>query len=284
MSLTVELGPTSATAIDLKVDYASIHGKGQLSSKHRTLSGKMYVYKHGDYIKNRFNVNYMSAPNAAIVNSWWENNTELLLFVNSSSGQPDAAIDYSEVFSDYTRVQATRGVNSEDYVKIVEDVSSDTHFVYEYFDNITPDTNFYFDVKLKAAGKNRVQIGVSDQVVWSYMQIYLDNGSYTNTDSDYIFYTEITSEPDDFWRAKVGVSISGVSTVSALVVLINSDGAAGWDGDGTSGIWAGDATLKGVVIESDVSSVLIVNKDKPINKFEKPHYNYLKGAIQLETY
>lgn len=283
MSLTVELGPTSATAIDLKVDYASIHGKGQLSSKHRTLGGRLYVYKWGEYIKNRFNINYMSAPNAAIVNSWWENNAELLLFVNSSSGQPDAEIDYSEVFSDYTFLNTTRGVTSEDYIKLTETVDTGQHFVYEYF-TIIQNTNFYYNLKLKGAEKNQVRILALNDAIQPYMHIYLDNGSYYISGSDYVFYTEITSETDDFWRATIGFKFTDVSSVRFLVYIANSDGDSAYTGDGTSGIWAGDATLKGVVIESEVSSVLIVNKEKPINKFEKPHYNYLKGAIQLETY
>ena len=85
MAIKIELGPTSATAIDLKVNYASIHGKKQLSSQHRTLAGSLYVYTWSTYIKHIFNVNHMSTSNASIVNSWWENNTELLLFITSDS-------------------------------------------------------------------------------------------------------------------------------------------------------------------------------------------------------
>ncbi len=83
--LTIQLGPTSGTAINLNVKYGGIHSQGKLGSKHRTLSGRLYVYTASTFIKHNFPVEFMTTANASIVNSWWENNTELLLFITSDS-------------------------------------------------------------------------------------------------------------------------------------------------------------------------------------------------------
>ena len=84
-TLTLELGPTSQTAIELKAKYSSKFSKDQQRSMHRTLTGNLYIYRWSNFIKHSFSVNFMQSSNAAIVNSWWENNTELLLFVTSDS-------------------------------------------------------------------------------------------------------------------------------------------------------------------------------------------------------
>jgi len=47
-------------------------------SKHRTPSGREYVYKWGDYRQWKFSVMYVNSSFTSIVNSWWSSNTELL--------------------------------------------------------------------------------------------------------------------------------------------------------------------------------------------------------------
>jgi len=84
-SLVVKLGPTSQQAITLNLKYNSTFSKYQMRADHRTLSGKLYVYLWSNYIKHKINVTYMQTSQAAIVNSWWQTNTELLLFITSDS-------------------------------------------------------------------------------------------------------------------------------------------------------------------------------------------------------
>ncbi len=285
MSLKIEIGPTSQTAVELPIDYTSTFGKKQIASQHRTLSGNLYVYKHSAFIKHRFKVDFLSTENASIVNSWWENNTELLLFVSSGSGLPDAVIDYSEVFSDYAFIRTTRGVNSEDYVKIVEDSSSNNHYWSEAFGGLQQNTDLYYDVKVKKEERNKIRVTAYDGTNWVNALVHLDNGSHGySVNSAYTFFTEITSEVDDFWRVRIGYRFTDVSTVLFYLFIMNSDDNSGYAGDGTSGIWAGDATLTGVVIDTEVHSVMILNKETPLNKFSRPYQNYYGGRLDLEGY
>lgn len=85
MSTTYELGITSATAITLYPEYDLKIEEKQIRNEHRSKSGKLRVYKWGDYNRINFNVNWLAAADAAIVNSWWDSNTELLFFVTSDT-------------------------------------------------------------------------------------------------------------------------------------------------------------------------------------------------------
>jgi hypothetical protein len=60
-------------------------GERQIRSEHRSRSGRMWVYKWSDYTKINFKLNWVPASNAALVNSWWHDNAELLWFVTSDS-------------------------------------------------------------------------------------------------------------------------------------------------------------------------------------------------------
>lgn len=85
MALTFELGISSSDAVTLYPEYNYKGGDVQLKNQARTLSGKLYLYKRGDYEKFQFSVNYLPASDASLVNSWWDTNTKLLFFINSST-------------------------------------------------------------------------------------------------------------------------------------------------------------------------------------------------------
>lgn len=85
MALTFELGISSSDAVTLYPEYNYKGGEVQLRTEHRTKSGKMYLYKWGEYRKIQFNVNYLPASDASLVNSWWDTNTELLFFITSDT-------------------------------------------------------------------------------------------------------------------------------------------------------------------------------------------------------
>ena len=86
MAYIYSLGPTSGTAIVLEPTYAFADVTEKIQSEHRTQSGKSYIYKWGDYRRFSIPVEYFSVSSAAIINSWWETNTELLFFISSDSG------------------------------------------------------------------------------------------------------------------------------------------------------------------------------------------------------
>ena len=82
---TYELGPSSNSAVTLVPEYDYQKRVVKNESKLRTLSGKQYTYKWGSYTEFEFGLEYVAASDAAIVNSWFESNTELLFLITSST-------------------------------------------------------------------------------------------------------------------------------------------------------------------------------------------------------
>ena len=81
MSIAYSLGITSSDAITLYPEWNYRKGENQITTRHRTRSGKLYSYIWADYQTINFALNWITASNAAIVNSWWDSGTELLFFV-----------------------------------------------------------------------------------------------------------------------------------------------------------------------------------------------------------
>jgi len=71
------------SAVTLVPDYSYKSPDIKIESKTRTRAGRLYTTKYGSYKHFSFNVNYVSSATAALVNSWWETDTELLFFVTS---------------------------------------------------------------------------------------------------------------------------------------------------------------------------------------------------------
>ena len=94
MSLIFKLGPTSATAITIYPSWDMSKGREMLASRLRTRSGRGYVYVWGTYNKLKLPLDFVSQANASIVNSWWETQLPLRLFVTS-----DGATSCSDVTS-----------------------------------------------------------------------------------------------------------------------------------------------------------------------------------------
>lgn len=86
MSLVYELGTSSNTAIVLRPEYSSKpKNRKQTRSDLRARTGVHYKYIWATYDKILLNLNYVPASDAAIVNSWWESGSDLLLFITSDS-------------------------------------------------------------------------------------------------------------------------------------------------------------------------------------------------------
>lgn len=80
-----ELGITSADAVTLYPEFNYAGGKKEIRSDHRTKSGRAYIYVWGDYERFKFDLEFVPASDAALLNSWWEDKTELLFFITSDS-------------------------------------------------------------------------------------------------------------------------------------------------------------------------------------------------------
>lgn len=85
MSTTYELGISSADAVTLYPEWDYFKGERQVRTEHRSKSGKLKLYKWYDFEKISFQNNWVTASNAALVNSWWDSNTELLFLITSDS-------------------------------------------------------------------------------------------------------------------------------------------------------------------------------------------------------
>jgi len=85
MALTFQLGISSVDAITIYPTYGSSFAEKQLKSEIVTQSGRRYLYKWGDHDLIKLSVDFVSNANASIINSWWDTNTELLFFINSST-------------------------------------------------------------------------------------------------------------------------------------------------------------------------------------------------------
>lgn len=76
--MTWALFVDSANSISLEPEWGMTQPDKKIESSHRTKSGKRYVYKWGEYQQFKFSLKFVSSGNAAIINSWWNTNTELL--------------------------------------------------------------------------------------------------------------------------------------------------------------------------------------------------------------
>lgn len=85
MSLTFQLGISSADAVILRPEFDYQGGRRQIASSHRTKAGRLYRYTWGDYERFQFTLDFVPASDAALVNSWWSTDTELLFFVSSDT-------------------------------------------------------------------------------------------------------------------------------------------------------------------------------------------------------
>jgi len=82
MSIAYSLGPTSATEVTFYPGWDYTSGEEMDRTVMRSRTGKLYTYKWSDTKTIEFKVNYFDNSDAAIVNSWWDSQTELIWFVN----------------------------------------------------------------------------------------------------------------------------------------------------------------------------------------------------------
>jgi hypothetical protein len=82
---TFELGVSSADAIQFYPEFDYSADQPKIEDEIRSASGRLYAYKWGSYKKFRFSAEFVPASDAAVVNSWWQSNAQLLFFITSDS-------------------------------------------------------------------------------------------------------------------------------------------------------------------------------------------------------
>jgi len=68
----------SSNGITVEPEWSYRERDKKIESRNRTRSGAEYVYKWGEYKVVAFKVSFVDSSFKSIVNSWWNNNTELL--------------------------------------------------------------------------------------------------------------------------------------------------------------------------------------------------------------
>lgn len=76
--MTFRLFVDSSNGVDIEPEYDYLERDAKIESRHRTRSGKEFVYKFGDIGKFKFSVAYVNSSFKATVNSYWKSNTNLL--------------------------------------------------------------------------------------------------------------------------------------------------------------------------------------------------------------
>jgi len=85
MALIFQLGPASATAVTLLPEWDFTAPKKQLKSETRTQTGRLFRHLWANYESYKVPLEYVPASVANVVNSWWATQTNLILFITSST-------------------------------------------------------------------------------------------------------------------------------------------------------------------------------------------------------
>ena len=80
------LGIDSTETVEFYPEWDYKFPAQQIRTDHRTKGGKLFVYKWGSYQNFNLNLNWVTASDASLVNSWWDTNTKLLFFITSDTG------------------------------------------------------------------------------------------------------------------------------------------------------------------------------------------------------
>ena len=76
--MTWALFVDSSNSISFEPEWGMSQPDRKMESKHRTKKGGLYRYKWGEYNQFKFNLEYVNSSDSAVINSWWNTNTELL--------------------------------------------------------------------------------------------------------------------------------------------------------------------------------------------------------------
>jgi hypothetical protein len=88
---SVSIGPghrlfvDSSTGVTLYPEWDYRESYRKIEDRHRTRSGREYVYKWGEYRQIKFSVEHLSSADQCTVNSWWSGNENLLFKLESST-------------------------------------------------------------------------------------------------------------------------------------------------------------------------------------------------------
>lgn len=83
--MALRLYVDSSNGVSIEPDWEYAEPDKKLEDEHRMRSGGRYVYKWGSFRRWALPVSYVNSSFAAVVNSWWLSNTQLLFKSESST-------------------------------------------------------------------------------------------------------------------------------------------------------------------------------------------------------
>ena len=75
----------SSTGVSLYPNWDYKESDRKIENRHRTRSGRMYVYKWAQYKQIKFSVEHVDSATMCAVNSWWGGNENLLFKLDGSA-------------------------------------------------------------------------------------------------------------------------------------------------------------------------------------------------------
>lgn len=124
MTISYQLGISSVDAITLYPEYNLDINTSQERTDHRAKDGTLYQYRWSQYRTYDLDLQWVPSSDAALVNSWFESNADLIFFINSGGSTAATAVrimndtrPFSELNAPYTdyyqgalSLEATSGI------------------------------------------------------------------------------------------------------------------------------------------------------------------------------
>lgn len=160
------------------------------------------------------------------------------------------AFTYSEDFSAVgwatTRAsigtdQATAPDNTSNGDKLIEDTSTNTHFMTRSAFSFTSGTSYSLSIYLKAAGRSRLRITSGNTTTWSAGATFnLANGTIVTTS----FGTaQIQNAGNDWYRCTIS-GVAGATAATSVNFVLSNGVTESYTGDGISGVYIWGAQME----------------------------------------
>ncbi|MHC4791471.1 MAG: hypothetical protein ACYS8Y_08575 [Planctomycetota bacterium] len=268
-----QLGISSSDEVRLFPNQDGYRDKrAKLFSGVRAQTGKHYKYTFGHYSRDEFDCEYIVESTALLVNSWWESDTELLLFkitevesivantaANSSCTDPDYEVDTPgdwKIYQSSLFSQAYSGGGSyflECYLPTSLGGSAAI-----YSQSIMDGRKYFFsgDFACDSQATHKITLDIDGNSFYTISEWASGQGSDAFETYSYEF---TANETNGNLRIVLSAQTSGYSAYADNIIF-------------------------GLVHQTEVTSVMIQNKEKPFGEFSAPYVNKYKGKVILETY
>lgn len=241
----------SSTGVTVTPEFNMSDGGEKIESRHRMRDGSEFVYKWGEFDKKKIDVRFVNSEFKSLVNDWWSDNIDLL-WIEDRRLDEDVLDNgnFTGGLDGWTDVSIGSGSASEVGNELILFTGSDSTLhrgrLVQSMNNTLGGT---YILKITNTSPEVGRIFVDTVLVAT------DIPANSTTEFSYV--------------ATSSLHILSLYSPLAINISCNLD----------------NVTVREVLVEfSDVTSVHITNKKKPIDKFQKPYDNLFNGKIELGTY